>query len=142
MTRAEIAKRLREICDSAEGIRLFANELDPPKPETPMPEPGTVVRFRNGVYGITCHEGVATVSDSGLLNFVSWEDVPILSNTQVHILADDEVAVKIPPVRDWPGKCDEVSLRWHQYLIGDEFIHNYAGVSITRAEAERMEEER
>ena len=94
MSPKEIAVQLRRLasayCDDmvADDLVKLANELDPPKPQ--RPEPGTVVRFGDGDFGIATKNGVACVDENGAL----VEGVPVGSPKPVRILADDEVAVK------------------------------------------------
>lgn len=98
MSPKEIAARLRALAAERAGTLLadnlaeIANELDPAKPQ--HLEPGTVVRFGDGDIGFVHGEGISWVGDSGRLHTLEWDVVDDNSYDAVHILADDEVAVK------------------------------------------------
>ena len=97
MSPKEIAEKLRHWADSTLGslryeMRAFADELDPPK--STRPKPGTVVRFVDGGVGVAYCNGIAYVADDGFLESIPWTNDVTQSCKPVHILADDEVAVK------------------------------------------------
>jgi hypothetical protein len=132
MNAKDLATKLRELPScSASGelvykkhILALADELDPL-----YPEPGTVV-VRDGVYGLMfdkdglvycVEEGSGAVS--GYIH--GWKPA--------RILAPDEVAIKVPPVSEWPEESTKIG--WY-FADGSAFVH---GDIITRAEAERME---
>ena len=142
MTKKEIADRLRHEAsemkmhgypEAAESIEGFADELDPPN----LPS-GTVVWWRD-IEGLTewkigiILKGTHIITTEGEsaervdLKSVQWEPA--------RVLVDNEVAVKIPPVSEWPLDADVVDLRYSWPNDPSE----YAGVSVTREEAERIE---
>jgi hypothetical protein len=144
MTNKDIAGRLREIIayqqDTHIRMEELADELDPP-----YSEPGTVVWWRyvfehdvedphsEWFLGIIANapRSIHTQDFSVDFSEVEWKPA--------RILADDEVAVTVPP--KFPDGSDEASLRWH-YDPNDDWMTDYAGVSITRAEAEAREAQR
>ncbi len=69
----------------------------------------------------------------GVEKWANWSDIEW---KQAHVLAPDEVAVEIPT---FPDGCNQASLRWH-YKSDYDHMTDYAGVTITRAEAEALEE--
>jgi hypothetical protein len=139
MTNKEIAARLRSVAklESSGSItksRLheIADELDPQGPE-----PGTVVWWRidrNQEYhlGLISIERDSVVDIDGRAFFLrdtEWKPA--------RILAPDEVAVKVPPVEEWPDMAD--SITW-VYREPDGALTHYDPI-ITRAEAEAREVE-
>ena len=145
MTDKEIAERLRKLIDGtsngivlSEAIQKLADELDPPRPE-----PGTVVWWRSKTMrewkiAKVCRINLAEKQLLGIRNmnatFISLEDIEW---KPARILAPDEVAVKIPPVSEWPEKCDAIT--W-VYREPDGALCHYDPI-ITREEAERREAE-
>ena len=108
MSPKEVAERISELLDrdyDRDYLRhlLFQlrDELDPPKPQ--RPEPGTVVRFGDGDFGIVTKNGVACVDENDAL----VEGVPVGSPKPVRILADDEVAVKRSAIQALLGEVGE-----------------------------------
>lgn len=127
MTNAEIAAVLRR--GQAEEQRKLADELDPPRPE-----PGTVVwwRYKEGTYwwlAEIAKDGKGLRWPSRTIPFEEIEWKP------VRILAPDEVAVKVPPVSEWPPLSVGLALMYYP----DNGHHEGYKRLITRAEAERME---
>jgi hypothetical protein len=138
MNAKEIAERLRAIADKPLMIHdpraelsSLANELDPPRPE-----PGTVVWWQ-----VRCDEPLA-------LGFVGYDErvyakdgtsYPIYSLIVIkpaRILAPDEVAIKVPPVSEWPETSDCLEACFYSWPKNGL----KTGLTIiTRAEAERME---
>lgn len=101
MSPKEIAEKIRDWSDlvswkpQKEAMLAVADELDPPKPQ--RPEPGTVVRFVDGDLGIVANGKIVYVGKDGYDTEVSWRGVQEGGDYDympVHILADDEVAVK------------------------------------------------
>ena len=70
----------------------LANELDPPKPQ--RPKPGTVVQHVDGGLGFTDRDGIHWVGSGEYLAITMWKHEAAHLWKPVHILADDEVAVK------------------------------------------------
>ncbi len=131
MTNKQIAERLRtRVTDHYDAVRL-ADELDPPRPE-----PGTVVEncFGTAPYGIVSHENdgnVIVLTIHGAYNYnEQWKPA--------RILAPDEVAVKVPPMWDWPTGGESIDAVYETNMVGT----TYYDTIITRVEAERMEAER
>ena len=93
MSPKEIAAELRSLADRA-GIsvggelRRLANKIDPLKSQ--CLDPGIVVRFSGGDFGIVTENGIASLNEDGVL----IENIVASGVKPVHILADDEVAVK------------------------------------------------
>jgi hypothetical protein len=136
MTKKDIAERLREIIAYQQHpytrMEELADELDPPRPE-----PGTVVWCHQESWPSDQWE-IATSAEQGVYitghgAALPWDSIRW---KPARILADDEVAVKVPLVREWPddSECVEVA------LIYDRHTHlKYAQHVITRAEAEARE---
>ncbi len=136
MTHKQIANRLREIIQG-EGphpytqLELLADTLDPPKPK-----PGTVVVTKRAdgttEYGLIAgtwqnDRFILTATASFELGDIEWKPA--------RILADDEVAVKVPPVEEWTPNATAIGL----YMsYGDSGCVKLRDV-ITRAEAEARE---
>jgi hypothetical protein len=132
MTNKEIAEIGRQCLNVRDYDRLHQlfDELDPPRPES-----GSIVRFISGDYGIATERGIVTASEDNRADFIPWDDVPIIKETPVRILADDEVAVKVPLVEDWTPNATAIGL----YMsYGDSGAVKLRDV-ITRAEAEARE---
>lgn len=99
MSPKEIAERLRFILrnklpsghEVTTDLRDLVNEIDPPKPQ--RPKPGTVVRIFDS-FGIAHREGVAWINPRGYCVSEHWGSEAVRLCKPVHILADDEVAVK------------------------------------------------
>jgi hypothetical protein len=141
MTHKETAERLRSIADlsSTGGVAKcllhdIANKLDPPKPE-----PWTVFWFRwkdslsewklaeaNEVGGF---DMFGTIID-GSFDDIEWKPA--------RILAPDEVAVKIPPVKKWPISAHAIYIH---FVDDTKRNAGEIGCVITHAEAEQMEGE-
>jgi len=141
MTNKEIAERLRKIVDRQEKllgaggsvteIRQIADELDPPRPE-----PGTYVWWRythNRSLGWYLGEyRESGVDHFGSVYLVPWSDIEW---KPARILADDEVAVKVPPVEEWTPNATAIGI----YMsYGDSGCVKLRDI-ITRAEAEAQE---
>jgi hypothetical protein len=131
---AEIGRQCLNVRDYDRLHQLF-NELDPPRPE-----PGAVVWWRvtnddKWHLGTTTSYGIVPADNH--TSCWNW-DINGLEYRPARILADDEVAVQVPP--KFPDGSDEASLRWH-YESNYDWMTDYAGVSITRAEAEAREAE-
>lgn len=98
MSPKEIAKRLRDLALEHHGYLVardlvkLANELDPSKPQ--RLKPGTVVRFVNGTLGIADKNGIHWVGSGEHTVITLWKHEAAHRWKPVHILADDEVAVK------------------------------------------------
>ena len=71
----------------------------------------------------------------GIEEFANWSDIEW---KQARVLAPNEVAVEVPT---FPDGCNQASLRWH-YESDYEHTTESAGVTITRDEAEKLEEYR
>jgi hypothetical protein len=102
VTNKEIAKRLRYIAENGltdSFLFTIANELDPPNPE-----PWTVVwiRWRREAYAEWKLAQVNEVSGVDLFGTIGEFPLEELEWKPARILADDEVAVKVPPVSEWP----------------------------------------
>jgi len=137
MTNKEIAERLRKIMNmySVDKLQQLANELDPPRPE-----PGTVVWWRypdDGEWfpGVAKPDGVEDHSDYPDWDEIEWKPA--------RILAPDEVAVKVPPVSEWPNEAFRIDSEPYYRMQGwsKKTIGQYVTL-ITRAEAESMEADR
>ncbi len=138
MTHKQIANRLREIIQG-EGphpyaqLELLADTLDPPRPE-----PGTVVWWRYKYAGGPEYKYLGIVEDrgEGIIDagqeFHEWGDIEY---RPARILADDEVAMKVPPVREWQRKFRELEINVFTPGTGDIYHRKI----ITRAEAEAQE---
>jgi len=149
MTNKETAKRLREIADEIAAARIngfgnrlidLANELDPTRPLT-----GTVVWWKrhdytkwNLGYVADRQYGVVPLNDEIGFDdyYLPWADVEW---KPARILADDEVAVKIPPVSEWPDNAGQVLAMYA--TVTSARVAPLRQI-ITRDEAERMERER
>lgn len=104
MSPKKIAFRLREMAsqyeyDGEDAVSLqlseFADEIDGPLKLKPLrPKPGTVVRFADGDVGLAYNNGIAYVAPDGYLISMPWSSSATSLCKPVHILADDEVAVK------------------------------------------------
>ena len=142
MTNKEIAERLREIAtaraftmENRQAVEDIADTLDPPRPE-----PGTVVWWN---YDRAKHDlewKIGIVTDDGLLIVAADGDKHFLHHTitkPARILAPDEVAVKVPPVSEWPEWAQDIEWRY-----GGEVGCTLHRPIITRDEAERMEAKR
>lgn len=115
MSPKEIAERLEQILDrdyKYDDLRhlifQLRDELDPPKPQ--RPKPGTVVRFVDGDLGIVANRKIFYVDKEGWDTEVSWRDVQECAGFDyklVHILADDEVAVKRAQIQALLGEVGE-----------------------------------
>jgi hypothetical protein len=142
----EIADRLRGLVirlrnegkyQTADHIEELADEIYPP---TPTPEPGEVVWVRwkyNHEYGWQ----LAEVDENGGVDLFGTVGVFPLEELEwkpAHILADDEVPVKIPPTHTWgPMATDlEIVLRYWDVQANDQEERAHL---ITRAEAEERE---
>jgi hypothetical protein len=128
---AEIGRQCLNVRDYDRLHQLF-NELDPP-----YPEPGTVVWWRvtnddKWHLGTTTSYGIVPADNH--TSCWNW-DINGLEYRPARILADDEVAVKVPLVREWPEDAIEI---YGEYDCagGDRPV----GLTIiTRAEAEARE---
>jgi hypothetical protein len=144
MTHKEIANRLREIIQG-EGphpytkLELLADTLDPPRPE-----PGTVVWYKasekDWAVGIA-GEYFDTEIDRRIDVIYDGTPAPFMLSAckwkPARILADDEVAVKVPPVEEWTPNATAIGV----YMsYGDSGVVKLRDV-ITRKEAKRMEAE-
>lgn len=111
MSPKEIAARLRTLAAERAGTLLadnlaeLAKELDPPKPT--RPEPGTVVRFSDEDFGIVTKDGIAWVNQDGAVIHSAWSSLLAKTGEPVHILADDEVAVKRSQIQALLGEVGE-----------------------------------
>jgi hypothetical protein len=129
---AEIGRQCLNVRDYDRLHQLF-NELDPP-----YPEPGTVVWYRRTdadpwILAIVEEDGDGILFDNR--SYLPWFNV--YEWKPACILADDEVAVQVPPVREWPEDAIEI---YGEYDCagGDRPV----GLTIiTRAEAEAREAE-
>jgi hypothetical protein len=132
MTNKEIAEIIRR--GQQDELDRLVDELDPP-----LPEPETVVWCHQEPWPSDQWE-IATSAEQGVYitghgAALPWDSIQW---KPARILADDEVAVKVPS--EFPDGSDEASLRWH-YESNYDWMTDYAGVSITRAEAEAREAE-
>ena len=144
LSNKEIANRLREIIQG-EGphpyaqLELLADTLDPPRPE-----PGTMVWWRacggetwalGMCYG---RQGCESVGVADLYQtryrFSDIEYKP------ARILADDEVAVQVPPTQTWGHRTTDVEIVLRYWDVQNE-DHSERVQLITRAEAQRRERE-
>ena len=144
MTNKEIAEQLRSIA-RAEGLytqnrkELFrlADELDPQRPE-----PGTLVWVRWNEAGL--QTALVDADGKGVVfndnSYLPWEVV--IECVKPRVLAPDEVAVKVPPASEWPKEAE--SLHCDPWFAngGKRYMRHSSALTITRAEAERMEAER
>ena len=135
MTKKEVANRLREMADMyhPDEMLSLADTLDPPKPK-----PGTVVWWRKPgeewALGVALPYGVTPVNALT----ACWNYSDGIEYRPARILADDEVAVKVPPVEEWTPNATAIGI----YMsYGDSGVVKLREV-ITRKEAERMEAER
>jgi hypothetical protein len=137
MTNKEIAERLRGEIRHAEkmtGATLgsmwaVADELDPPRPR-----PGMAVWWRKGDddqwrLGFANPSGIYRYSTMHSMMFEPFDDIEY---KPARILADDEVAVKVPPVSEWPQYAKELFAMYDD----DDGV---PFTIITRAEAEARE---
>jgi hypothetical protein len=139
MTNKEIAEKLRHVADynlSYAHLRDLANELDPPRPE-----PGTVVWYkftREPEWSLKERWRLGIVTVEGDALWTVTHDLVLLCDVEykpARILADDEVAVKVPPVSEWPQGANAIVWEYN-------FPHrpsDRSGMVITRAEAEARE---
>ena len=137
MTHKQIAERLREIIQG-EGphpytqLELLADTLDPPRPES-----GTVVWWR---WYNDQEWRIGQVNNEGDgIRGLYWNSAPVswerIEYHPARILADDEVAVKIPLVEEWTPNATAIGV----YMsYGDSGCVKLRDV-ITRAEAEARE---
>jgi hypothetical protein len=135
MTNKEISEIGRQCLNVRDYDRLHQlfDELDPPRPE-----PGAVVWWRRTdadpwILAIVEEDGDGIVFDNR--SYLPWFNV--YEWKPARILADDEVAVQVPPVREWPEDAIEI---YGEYDCagGDRPV----GLTIiTRAEAEAREAE-
>jgi hypothetical protein len=135
----DIADELRKIAGTFWGgysneLRELADRLDPPKPKVDRSLRGLVrVTEKSGEtwYRVAAEVGLV---DAGVLS-VTWDTVDTLgwTVTPVRVLADDEVAVKVPPVELWPESCDKMI---RMYMNGGVLLDR--ATIITRTEAEAL----
>jgi hypothetical protein len=135
MTNKEIAQRLRkDVSDHYDAVRL-ADELDPPRPK---PKPRDPVWWRD-IEGLTAWQLGMVVCGTHILTTdgerSQWLGVNEVQWKPARMLADDEVAVKAPPVEDWTPNATAIGL----YMsYGDSGAVKLRDI-ITRAEAEARE---
>ena len=150
MTNKEIAERLDKILAAdnnwsssrklTEMVKALRYELDPL-----LPTPGTIVWWRYGLrpdsnkwlgwnLGIANARGEIIRIDGHTLRVsegVKWKPA--------HILASDEVAVKVPPVSQWGPRVTSIEVFLKYWQTHEDGMITKAK-SITRAEAECMED--
>ena len=112
--RAAVYRELADSMDSfdtldAEGLRERAGEKDPPRPE-----PDTWVWWRylgeeQWFPGVVKIDGVEDHD-----NYPDWDEIEW---KPARILAPDEVAVKVPPVSEWPIWAEAIMSQ--PYYVGD-----------------------
>ena len=125
MMNKEIAERLRDMTNrigslTAESLKELADELDPPKPE-----PGTVVWWRWVGSNQRMYERTGHFRGDGVVDaYGDFHRDFAVECKPAHILAQDEVAVKVPPVSEW-GYADKI----------------YVGREVSRAERMEIEKE-
>jgi len=133
----KIAERLRLIDTGTDtgyvAINKLADELDPPRPE-----PGTVVLYALPKSDDWC---AGWWTGKSVFDFASQLhlDPSNLRIKPARILADDEVAVKVPPVSEWPENAGQVLAMYA--TVTSARVAPLTQI-ITRAEAEHMEAER
>lgn len=147
MTHKEIAKRLRGLViaarnqhqyQTADRMEELADELDPGRPE-----PGTVVWciwFDNDepVNRLFLSESDAREYKDSNPCLITGMVAPLRLPTR--ILAPGEVAVKVPPVSEWPDDALRIDSEPYYRMSGTYTKATGHQVTlITRAEAERME---
>lgn len=144
MTDKETAERLDAILAEdnnwsssrklTEMVKALRDELYPPRPK-----PGTVVWWRwtnrsavrDWSIGQVDKTGKGVYVDIYSLKIAEWK---YIEAKPARILAPDEVAVKVPPVKSWGGIAVlHVQVRSPQGGV------TFSDRTITRAEAERME---
>jgi len=137
MTQKEIAKRIDRALRAypehglREEMQILRDELDPP-----YPEPGKSVRWRErgGAYADVWDVGVVSVHADCVYTRYGRVELRGIEWKPARILADDEVAVKVPPVLDWPGG-QSIDAVFETDMVGTI----YYDTIITRAEAEARE---
>jgi hypothetical protein len=100
------------------------------------PEKDTLVWWRYKQPLLNNYWSIGRVYGNGVLGtdgLAKWYDIEW---QKARILAPNEVAVDIPT---FPDGCNQASLRWH-YESDYEHTTESAGVTITRDEAEKLEE--
>jgi len=141
-------------------IKELINELDPPKPECgeailwrPIHDDGSKEPWSNGVAAWT-KEGIYTSQGYVLYGEIEWKPAYVaLSDTnpgtealidelynrivelEERQLKPNEVAVKVPPVWEWPRWAD-------RFIVIFSDVSDHKGTIITRKEAEAREAER
>jgi hypothetical protein len=137
MTNKQIAERINKALKAypepglREAMQSLRNELDPPRPE-----PDTYVWWRY-THNRSPEWYLGECRESGVDHFgsdylVPWSEIEW---KPARMLADDEVAMKVPLVREWPEDAIEI---YGEYDCagGDRPV----GLTIiTRAEAEARE---
>ncbi len=102
------------------------------------PDIDTLIWWRYKKPSATNEWSLARAYKNGVLGTDGWVQWVNVEWKQAHVLAPDEVAVEIPT---FPDGCNQASLRWH-YQSDYDHMTDYAGVTITRAEAEKIKEYR
>ncbi len=147
MTNKEIARNGRAIMSSnthsvKEKWRLLESlfeDLDPP-----LPEPGTVVWWRDcgdmpwalGLVGGTTGYGVINRERA----CYRWDEIEW---KPAHVCGPRQKVVDIPPVEEW-GKGDDIrayvtEMDFHDDLGSSRLINREVGIVVTRPEAVAME---
>ena len=107
----------------------LADELDPPEPSTVV----YTIIIEGGKpvddLFLSSEDAYAYVEENWITEYYI---LPLM--LPAHILKPDEVAVKVPPVSEWPESATDIVMHYsNEYNLGN------IGIAITRAEAERME---
>lgn len=115
-------------------LTTLADRLDPPKPKVDRSLRGLVKVTYGGLttYRTALADGL---SDGGRDASWRWDDVDErgCTVTPVRVLADDEVAVKVPPMEEWPTDSWRMV---YGFIVGGKSFH--METAITRAEAEAL----
>lgn len=130
--------------NAVKSLQRQANALDPPKVDRSLR--GWVMVVVGGKEAVYWAEEDRLYDFRGGLHHIKWEQAENrrFKVTKLHTLQPDEVAVKIPPVSEWPHGCEFIRIALlFESATGRKMHESFDRIlnREQREQAERMEAE-